>query len=1012
MDISDAKKIHALVIDARWVEAANTALGLIGAPPTVTTQQKAVGVLRNLFQHLLDSEQYLHAATLQFGPNIFNTEPESTVRVFETLTKGNLILFQGASSMSKTYAAGAWMLLDYLRDPYYTSVKLAAISEKHLKENLFPHVVKLWRNLAIPTGHAIEVRESDLWLGIKAAGFEFGISGIAFKQSQETSGQFKGYKSMPVRRKPHPKFGYFSRLRVLGDECVRGDQRVSMSDGSLVAIKDIVDKKTAGMVLCVNDYTGKVESKKITGWHKVPLCGRKMIDVCGAIITEDHPVLTDFGEYKLAINAKTCFRIGHEKLSTSGMPKSPAEIPCNWWTTGRFFHKPDLRQERKREGALHSWGGAAKLPEVEKGDNGKFHDGTDSRPPEDGVRGFYLQILDQKPPSIYGDSRNNLPGSRKKIHPEDNPKYGCAGDGGVVHGRREHVQEQRVQNTNCDDSDLFAPKGGCGFSDISPTKYIWNKRQSETKQGKVGDLHECGGNEKISGDNNSICSPRLGLQIDRDAASAEAADKPDNGADSERMQDMRKAFSEATPGDNVRPYLQQETSSVDGKQEIQEDAFVYCIDVEDNHNFFVEGVCVHNCQNWPGGPFQDFNSLIASMDGADKIKIACAFNPENTTCRIVQMAEPPDGWRVEDMETLYQWVSRKGWMVCRLDAALCENVIQKKTIYEGLQTYEGYLSYLKDGGDNSAAYSCFARGWPPMKGSIDTIIPPAWPQQARGECTFLENPLVIASVDLAFMGKDSAQMAIGRWGLADGWRDHMGIYHQFFDRLNIKNSKPHHVLQIDQILPMQKHDDTVKMAEEIMGRAKMMRIRPENLIVDKTSIGLGVHSHLNAVWGPSKGVSWNEKATSAKILAEDLDGADMQCEGVISEMWWTFQRWLNPTCCAILINPVIPVQPINTQLTSRRRSTGKAGKIVVESKDKYKARNGGQSPDESDALIMMPFLVRQISDVLPGLVEQQTRNTSTEGAIKFETVKTIVSHEIDKDDCLADEGTEKDKFEP
>jgi len=53
------------------------------------------------------------------------------------------------------------------------------------------------------------------------------------------------------------------------------------------------------------------------------------------------------------------------------------------------------------------------------------------------------------------------------------------------------------------------------------------------------------------------------------------------------------------------------------------------------------------------------------------------------------------------------------------------------------------------------------------------------------------------------------------------------------DRLNVSREKPRHVLQVDQILPMAKHDDTVKMAEEIMGRCKNMHIKPEWVAVDK-----------------------------------------------------------------------------------------------------------------------------------------------------------------------------------
>jgi hypothetical protein len=254
------------------------------------------------------------------------------------------------------------------------------------------------------------------------------------------------------------------------------------------------------------------------------------------------------------------------------------------------------------------------------------------------------------------------------------------------------------------------------------------------------------------------------------------------------------------------------------------------------------------------------------------------------------------------------------------------------------------------------------------------------------------------------MGKDTAQMAIGRWGKASGWRDHQGNFNKFMDRTNITRSLPRHVLQIDQILPLAKHDDTVKMAEEIIGRAKMLGVKPENLIVDKTAIGFGTWSHLVRVWGPALGVSWNEGATDNKIIAEDQDAASVQCDGVMSEMWWAFRRWIDPTNCAVLINPIIPPQPIHTQLTSRQYSPGKKG-IKVEPKDKYKARNAGVSPDEADCLVMLVHAVRLTSDVLPGLVEQSAPGKE-EMKVSFETVGSMKAY--DKDDSISLDGTPSD----
>ncbi len=254
------------------------------------------------------------------------------------------------------------------------------------------------------------------------------------------------------------------------------------------------------------------------------------------------------------------------------------------------------------------------------------------------------------------------------------------------------------------------------------------------------------------------------------------------------------------------------------------------------------------------------------------------------------------------------------------------------------------------------------------------------------------------------MGQVSAQMAVGRWGLASGWKKQGGQFITFKDRLNVAQDKPRYVLQLDQIIPLEKHDDTVTMAEEIMGRCKMLGIQPHNLAIDKTGYGFGTWSHLNKVWGEIYGVAWNEAATGGKIVSEDQAGASEQVDGVMSEMWWAMRRWLDPRCSAFLINPIIPPQPIHTQLTSRRYKTGKNG-IKVEAKDEYKSRNQN-SPDEADAMVMLIHLVRHVSDVLPGLVEESKPTNQEKSDFKFESIKNMVSMET-HDSIMAD-GEEAD----
>jgi hypothetical protein len=58
-------------------------------------------------------------------------------------------------------------------------------------------------------------------------------------------------------------------------------------------------------------------------------------------------------------------------------------------------------------------------------------------------------------------------------------------------------------------------------------------------------------------------------------------------------------------------------------------------------------------------------------------------------------------------------------------------------------------------------------------------------------------------------------------------------------------------------------------------------------------------------------------------------------------------------------------------MTNRRYKPTRNGKMHVESKDEYKARNAGKSPDEMDSVVMLVHLVRVRGGVTPGIVEQK-----------------------------------------
>lgn len=409
-------------------------------------------------------------------------------------------------------------------------------------------------------------------------------------------------------------------------------------------------------------------------------------------------------------------------------------------------------------------------------------------------------------------------------------------------------------------------------------------------------------------------------------------------------------------------------------------------------------ILVDEGQDVPSAGYGDLQTIEASMDGLDAIKIIVPFNPVDLSRRAVEMAEPPEGYHPDQIETLHYYQAKSGYQVLRLDASRFENIVQRKTVYPGFITYQAYLGFMR-GGDNSAAYYV-ARGFPPMKDSANTVIPPEWLQTQRGEAVYVSAVKNLISADLAFQGRDKAVMVLARWGLAAGWRKERGEMVFFEDRLNPGERKARHVLTIDQVFILPKSDDTVTMTQELMGRAKQLMVDPENVCLDMTGNALGVWSHTTKFWGNVLGINWGEKATELRVLSDDMGTANDVYDNLPTELWFSFKRWLDPRVCGILINPIIPTTPLYRQLSSRRYSTVKDHKSRVESKDSYKARNAGVSPDEADAFIMLPQLIRTRMPVIPGMMEAPSKKLPTGN----ETDSNTVSHKtLDQPDYLFDE---------
>ena len=179
---------------------------------TARTESEATTFLRALLQSLLDADRYEEAAMLCWGEDMFSSKPRCTQMVWRNMRESSFLLIQGGSSMSKSYAAGVWILLDWVRDPEFTTVKVVGPSENHLEDNLFSHLVSLHKGSAIPLPGIV----GKLFIGMDTRSRKSSIIGVVIPQGK-TSGKLQGTKRTP-RKVAHPKFGRLTRLRVFIDE--------------------------------------------------------------------------------------------------------------------------------------------------------------------------------------------------------------------------------------------------------------------------------------------------------------------------------------------------------------------------------------------------------------------------------------------------------------------------------------------------------------------------------------------------------------------------------------------------------------------------------------------------------------------------------------------------------------------------------------------------------------------------------------------------------------------------
>jgi hypothetical protein len=376
-------------------------------------------------------------------------------------------------------------------------------------------------------------------------------------------------------------------------------------------------------------------------------------------------------------------------------------------------------------------------------------------------------------------------------------------------------------------------------------------------------------------------------------------------------------------------------------------------------------IFIDEVENVPQGIWHDVDNVLSEISGDGGFKIFGAYNPSDLSLEVAKRAEPPYGWQSLDEDSHHRWVSIRGWDVLRLDAEKCENVVQGKVIYPGLQSRTGLEAIAKSsGGRQSAHYLTMGRGSYPKQGTELTVIPPGMLASWRGEFIWLENPQPVGGSDLALEGGDPCIYTLGMWGLASGVRLPASLEFPEGKVIMFKNPRggvmPRWGLQANQQFEFPK-GDTAAMTAKHIDFNKKAGVRPEYFSCDRTGHGAGVADMIKHDWSPSiHDVNYSEGASKEKLMAEDSKTCAEQFERMFTELWMGVRMWGEFTY--LMLSPKLDMAKLGPQLTQRRmRSSGE--KTRVESKKDYETRTQQGSPNEADSLTLFVHAARKGSGV-------------------------------------------------
>lgn len=368
---------------------------------------------------------------------------------------------------------------------------------------------------------------------------------------------------------------------------------------------------------------------------------------------------------------------------------------------------------------------------------------------------------------------------------------------------------------------------------------------------------------------------------------------------------------------------------------------------------------------------------LTNLGSSGHLKVVALANPSDKNSEFGFHCEPVDGWDTIDPEHHFEWESKMGWHVLRLDGLESPNVKAGSDVYPYLLTNKSIAQTRDEQGTNSPAWWTMVRAFYPPEGLVATIFPGGLISKCTKPIVWYGLTTPIASCDPAFEGGDSCVVTLGKMGRLASHPERTGV-------------------EVDSFHKIKRKDLTASLsfdfADQITGLLKSHGVAPRFFSIDTTGNQGSFADIIEQKLG--KGllrVNFSQGASNRKITAEDTGPASERYKTFVTELWYSAREWCR--LGLVSFNKTIP-RDLRIQLESRRYILkgrhAKSGRdmIMAEPKTDMKSRGLG-SPDEGDAFCLLIHLARHhAAGFTPGSFSDHRPGQSKKNFFKNATVWT------------------------